>query len=72
MTDCLWPVFALHLHRIAESKEEAVPRHIEMRLGRDNTGAGAAGPVPIESLPSIVRTLSAQDSGQWIQRYLFV
>ncbi|XP_076436309.1 hamartin-like [Babylonia areolata] len=54
---------ALVFDRIPESKDEGVPRHIEMRLSKDsNTGAGAAGPVPMESLPSIVRDLSAQDS----------
>ena len=65
MTGC---ELSFRVNRIAESKEEAIPRHIEIRLGKENAGAGAAGPVPIESLPSIVRTLSAQDSGEGIQR----
>ncbi|KAK7478437.1 hypothetical protein BaRGS_00030283 [Batillaria attramentaria] len=46
-----------------EAKGEGPPRHVEMRLEKDGGGVDTGQPaVHVESLPSVVRTLSIQDS----------
>lgn len=50
------------LDRSHDDKSNHVPKHIGALLGKDHVGSGAAGPVPVDSLPSIIRNLMAQDS----------
>ncbi|KAK7095290.1 hypothetical protein V1264_006720 [Littorina saxatilis] len=55
---------SLHFDKIPESQDESAPRHIQLRIDKDiHVGAaGAAGPVPVHTLPQIVRTLTTHDS----------
>ena len=41
-----------------------VPKHIGLMMEKEGGISGASGHVPVESLPSIIKTLASQDNGK--------